>query len=441
VSVVHVCKGDLGGPFFLDGRGVPIITAYLFHAGGHEAPAQMKVNEGKSFIGVYVLGMGFTFDDTGREAVATPLAEMERLIAKDARNNDRIFPYIGGEEVNDSPTHAHRRYVISFENFPLKRDDLGVRWVDADDGQREGWLKTGIVPLDYPEPVAADWPNLLDIVESKVKPERLTQKDASGKRYWWRFLRTRPEMRAAVRGLPQVIVLSRIGNALAFTTLPASIVPNEKTVVFSFRTLTAFAALQSRVHELWTRFFSSTLKDDLQYTPSECFETFPFPADFETLHTLEQSGREYYEFRARLMIQNNEGLTATYNRFHDPDADDPGILRLRQLHDAMDRAVLDAYGWTDIQPQCEFLLDFEEEEEDEESGPRRRKKPWRYRWPDEIRDEVLARLLELNRQRAIEEGQVPVAAESGGNLSGKRKRRTKTVPAAAGALLIGGDPE
>ena len=100
------------------------------------------------------------------------------------------------------------------------------------------------------------------------------------------------------------------------------------------------------------------------------------------------------------MIRNNEGLTKTYNRFHDPDERSPDILKLRELHAAMDRAVLDAYGWTDLKPACEFLLDYEEDEDEDESGRGpRRKKPWRYRWPDDFRDEVLARLLELNRQR------------------------------------------
>ncbi len=99
------------------------------------------------------------------------------------------------------------------------------------------------------------------------------------------------------------------------------------------------------------------------------------------------------------MVQNNEGLTKTYNRFHDPDERDPDILKLRELHAAMDRAVLDAYGWTDITTDCEFLLDYESDEE--EWGDK--KKPWRYRWPDDFRDEVLARLLELNAERAKEE--------------------------------------
>ena len=90
----------------------------------------------------------------------------------------------------------------------------------------------------------------------------------------------------------------------------------------------------------------------------------------------------------------------------------------------MDRAVLDAYGWTDLKPTCEFLLDYEEDEdEDESGGGRRRKKPWRYRWPDDFRDEVLARLLELNRQRAEEERLSGAAAE--GKAKKKATRRKK----------------
>ena len=100
------------------------------------------------------------------------------------------------------------------------------------------------------------------------------------------------------------------------------------------------------------------------------------------------------------MVENGEGLTRTCNRFHDPDERDPRIHRLRELHAAMDRAALDAYDWRDIPTGCQFLLDHEI---DEEEGSSRRRKPWRYRWPDAIRDEVLARLLALNAERAAEE--------------------------------------
>ena len=106
--------------------------------------------------------MGFTFDDTDKKGVATPLAEMHRLIAEEPRNRDAIFPYIGGEEVNTSPTHAHHRYVINFRDYPLRREDSGELWVDANEDRRREWLRSGIVPLDYPWPVANDWPDLVD---------------------------------------------------------------------------------------------------------------------------------------------------------------------------------------------------------------------------------------------------------------------------------------
>ncbi len=139
---------------------------------------------------------------------------------------------------------------------------------------------------------------------------------------------------------------------------------------------------------------------------------------------------------------HNEGLTKTYNRFHDPDETcDPDIVKLRKLHAAMDRAVLDAYGWTDIQPTCEFLLDYEEEDDDaESSGGRRKKKPWRYRWPDEVRDEVLARLLELNAQRAKEQAGTPPPAGQGTPRAAPKKPRgrakaRKPNPAGQGGLF------
>ena len=96
VSVLHVHKGGFHGEKLLDGEAVDTITAFLFHRGGHDDPARLKANAGKSFVGSYVLGMGFTFDDTDTTGVATPIAEMHRLIAEKPRNRDTIFPYIGG---------------------------------------------------------------------------------------------------------------------------------------------------------------------------------------------------------------------------------------------------------------------------------------------------------------------------------------------------------
>ena len=119
--------GGYVGNKVLDGAIVDTITAFLFHQGGHADPARLAANADKSFQGSIVLGMGFTFDDTDKKGVASPLAEMQRLIKDNPRNREAIFPYIGGEEVNASPTHAHHRYVINFRDYPLRRGMSGNR--------------------------------------------------------------------------------------------------------------------------------------------------------------------------------------------------------------------------------------------------------------------------------------------------------------------------
>jgi hypothetical protein len=405
VSVVWVTKGRLPGPFDLDGKSVNLITAYLFHNGGHENPALLAANSSKSFIGSYVLGMGFTFDDTDKKGVASSLAEMQRLVAKDPRNADRIFPYLGGEEVNDSPTHAHHRYVINFADFPLERRDLGKSWLRADTKQRDDWLRAGIVPPDYPDAVAADWPDLLEIVRRKVKPIRDKDNRESRRKFWWRFGETTPALVAALGGRNRALVLSRV-RATGFCFLPERMVFSEQLVVFPFISFGAFSILQSRMHEVWAYFFSGSALDLIRYSPSDCFETFPFPDGLQTNAALEIAGREYHDFRATLMVRNNEGLTKTYNRFHNPEEVSADIETLRELHAAIDVAVLRAYGWEDLVPQCEceFLLDYEDQdEEDDDRKARKGKKPYHYRWPDEVRDEVLARLLKLNAERTEQE--------------------------------------
>ena len=395
VSVLHVHRGDWGGSRRLDGKPVENLTAFLFHRGGHGDPRRLKANEKQSFVGSYVLGMGFTFDDTDTKGVASSLAEMQRLIEESPKSQEVILPYIGGEEMNTSPTHDFHRYVINFRDYPLRRDDIGETWKGAEPDRKREIRRQAVVPLDYPEPVAADWPELLALVETKVKPERDRQNRKALRERWWHYAEKRPGLNRAIAGLPEVLTVSRIGQHAALARLDGSMVHGESLIVFPYFESAAFCGLQSRPHEIWARFFGSSLEDRLRYTPSDCFETFPSPRGWRSNAALEAAGKTYYDYRAALMVKNNEGLTKTYNRFHDPNEKAPEIAKLRDLHTAMDQAVLAAYGWQDIPTDCEFLLDYAIDEA--EWG--KKKKPYRYRWPDETRDEVLARLLELNAKR------------------------------------------
>ena len=412
VSVLHLHRGEWTGQRTLDGAEVSAISAFLAEGSAHEDPARLADNKDQSFVGSYVLGMGFTFDDTDKKGVASPLTQMERLIDLDPKNEEVIFPCIGGEELNSSPTHAHHRYIINFHDYPLRRDpDLANSWVTADEKLQKQWLREGVVPWDYPHPVAEDWPALLKIVEANVRPARGELKDKTLRQRWWRFARTRPELRSAIQGMDRVLAISAVGQHAAFGFLPTGIVYSHRLIIFPLDSFSEFCVLQCRLHETWIRRFSSTLKDDLCYSPSDCFETYPFPRGWWKTGRLEEAGREYYQFRSELMARRGEGMTKTYNRFHDRYQNDPDILRLRELHENLDKAVLAEYGWDDIHTRCEFLPDHVSQDGSLAN------RHWRYRWPDDVRDRALGRLIDLNAQRANEERASQVTDQAEVNAS------------------------
>lgn len=364
VVVVHLVRGRWKESKCLDGRDVQEITAFLFHRGGHEDPARLLENESGSFQGTIVLGKGFTFDDREKKRdLVSSLGQMRVLIEQDKRNEERIFPYLGGEELNDSPEQKPHRYVINFGEMN--------------------------------EIEARRWPSLMSIVEAKVKPERLTNNRESYRKYWWQFAEKRSELIRSVRGKARILTIARVTRHVAFAWLPAIYVVSEQIVVFPVDRDAFFAVMQSRLHEIWARAFSGTAMDLLRYAPSDCFETFPFPPDWESSAALDDIGRRYNEHRAALMratvgTKFPEGLTATYNRFHDANERGAAIVTLRVLHAEMDRAVLDAYGWTDLRPAYDYRVQLDERV--------------RYTWDGDTRDEVLARLLEENRRRAAAGG-------------------------------------
>jgi hypothetical protein len=325
VSLIHVSHSLLKPPYLLDEKEVSQITAHLFHMGSDDDPEQLlEQTEKKATKGVDPYGEGFLFEDGNSKA--TPLEKMRELIALNPKNKDAIFPFLGGKQLNEHPKQNAYRYIINFG--------------------------------DLTEEEARQWPELIKIVEAKVRPERLSKSKQVSEWPWWKFWRGRKELYDRITALSKVLVTARVSQTAAFAFVSPNQVLNEKIVVFPFESEAAFAIMQSHLHELWSRFFSSTLKDDLQYTVSDCFNTFPFPENWETDPTLEAVGKTYYEYRADLMVRNNQGLTDTYNRFHDPSERDPDLLKLRDLHQQMDRAVLNAYGWHDIDTTCGFALDY-----------------------------------------------------------------------------------
>jgi hypothetical protein len=376
VSVIHIAKVTaLPAVTILDGRPVNRITAFLFHAGGDDNPMPLHTNKDKAFLGSKILGVGFLFDDDN--VAASPLSEMHRILQKDATNRQRVRPYLGGEELNTSPTLSPSRFVI----------DFGV----------------------MSENEARSSPELFAIVEAKVKPARQHVLQRDRREMWWLHSTRSPELSRYLETHERCIAMARVSRTCAFAFVGKGQVFSDKLVTFLMDRASAFSVLQSRAHELWARFFSSTMKDDLQYTPTDCFDTFPFP--LHDLPNLEQGGTIYHDHRAALMIARNEGMTKTYNRFHDGTEISEDIRRLRELHAAMDRAVLEAYGWHDLAERAEpSFLDQTNEDDHTYQG--------RMFWPSDFRDEVLARLLALNADRHTEEVRLGIAPGMKGKKDG-----------------------
>jgi hypothetical protein len=373
VSVIHIAKSTYSPRLILlDEKPVKRITAFLFHSGADDNPAPLRDNRDKAFLGSKILGVGFLFDDNN--AAASPLAEMHGILQKNPQYQLRVRPYLGGEEFNTSPTLSPSRFVI----------DFGV----------------------MSESEARSSPELFAIVEAKVKPARQHVVQRDRRELWWLHSTRSPELWQYLETHERCIAMARVSRTCAFAFIGKGQVLNDKLITFLMDQGSVFSVLQGRTHEVWARFFSSTMKDDLVYTPTDCFDTFPFPlrGDPRLFHavSLEQLGATYHDHRAALMVARNEGMTKIYNRFHDPNETAEDIQRLRELHAAIDHAVLEAYGWHDLVERAEpRFLDEESEDDHTYQG--------RLFWPSDFRDEVLARLLALNTARHTEEVRLGIA--------------------------------
>jgi hypothetical protein len=331
-------------------------------------PERLRANAGISFVGSYVLGMGFTMEP----------ARAHEMIARDPRNKDVLFPYINGQDLNSRPDFSGSRWVINFHDWPLER------------------AKT------YPEPYAQ--------VVREVKPERERNNDRRRREIWWRFTRPAPELYRAITGLNRAIAITRHTKTVMPVIVPTGPVMSDATIVFAADDLGILALLSSAPHYWWAITWASTMKGDLRYTPSDVFETLPLP---EVTPEMRKLGDRLDTFRRELMLARQAGLTATYNLIHDPKCADSDIAELRDIHRAVDEAVVRAYGWTDL---LDSGLDH---------GFHDTRQGTRYTVGPVVRQEILDSLLELNHTR--------YAAEV---KAGLHKPRTKRSTADKGDVAL-----
>lgn len=298
----------------LEGRVVGQINSRLKAEDERTDPKPLAANNGLSYRGCELSGSGFIVNE----------AERRDLLNAEPHAAERLFLYVKGEDVNARPPQDLPRWVIDFGERSLEE--------------------------------AAHWPVLLDRLSRLVREER----ERVGRRpKWWRFAEVQPAMRAAIAGLDRCLVMARDPQHFCFSFQPtAGRVFNEKLYVFPVETYCFFAVLQSRIHVEWAIREGRTTgaSGTHSYSNNRCFKTFPFPEkDPRTmLVDVEAAGRALYVAREKYMAATNQGLTKTYNALKDVACVEQRIVELRALHEEVDRAVLDAYGWNDVAvpPYC-----------------------------------------------------------------------------------------
>ena len=338
-------------PRISDGQKVSGITTLLEPGGRVEGqPVRLLENKQVAFQGCIVLGRGF---------VVEPSVAAE-WIKDDPRNREVLFPYLNGEDVNTAPDCSASRWVIDFGAMhELEAKKYGG-------------------PYEH--------------VREFVLPERRKNKMKDRREKWWQFASPAPTMRSAIANHDEVLVIALQSKPVMPVRVRTGQVLSHMLGVFANASYADQAVLCSSIHQLWAIKYSGTLENRVRYSPSDVFETFPRP---ELTDRLAEIGKHFDTERRRIMLDRQIGLTKLYNLINDgslASTDDKDIIRMREMHVAMNEAVVEAYGWPQIQLNHGFF-DYRNVE----------------RWSvcPAARVDILDRLLEENQRRAANEDSEP----------------------------------
>ncbi len=296
----------------------------------------LTANKGISGMGCALHGAGFI--------LTTDLAERFRSSGPKA-----IRPYLGGKDLLQS---RRERYVIDFSGLSEQQ-------------------------------ARSSNPAAFQHVIDYVKPERDHNRRDSIRRLWWRFGWERPLLRKALVGLSRYIGTTETAKHRVFQFLDGDVVPDHMIVAFAIDDAFVLGVLSSSAHIAWALSAGGTLEDRPRYNKNVCFDPFPFPdCTDEQKARIRELGEQLDRHRKERQALHPElTLTGMYNALEklrsgaaltarEKEIHEQGLVSvLKRIHDELDRAVFDAYGW-----------------------------------PADLTDEqILERLVTLNRARAEEE--------------------------------------
>ena len=292
----------------LDGAAVGSINTNLTMGADLTAAVRLGENLGKAFQGPVKVGPFDIPKSLGQEMLARPNPH--------GKGNDAVLsPWVNGKDITDRPRGM---WIIDFRDIPLEQAALYE------------------APFEY--------------VREHVHPLRVENRDRQRRTFWWRLGRSGDDLRDAVNSLSRFIVTPRVSKHRVFAWVVPETLPDSAVVAIARDDDYTFGVLHSRFHELWALAMGTQLREvesGPRYTPTTCFETFPFPEpDAAQRAAIAAAAARLNQLREGWLNLPNataselkkRTLTNLYNQRPTWLAND---------HAALDAAVAAAYGWSD----------------------------------------------------------------------------------------------
>ncbi|MGL5196092.1 MAG: class I SAM-dependent DNA methyltransferase, partial [Chroococcales cyanobacterium] len=297
VSLVNWAKQE-PNQYYLDNSRVSCINSSLQSTIDVSKSVRLAANKNRCFQGVIPVGKGFIVTEQ----------QVKTWIQADPKNQEVLKLFSMGANLAKNPHGKPDRWIIDFNEMTIE---------DASDYS---------LPFQH--------------IQATVKPERDKNRDEKARTYWWKFIRSRPEMRNVISFLSGYFAVPEVSKWAIFVPCPIDWLPGNKTKVVDSDDFYVLGILTSTVHRTWMHAQKSTLKSDIAYTHNTCFETFPFPQnpDPTQVRAIREITQKLHDYRTQQMESKQCGITQLYNKFFDEPTS-----QLFKLHTELDKRVMQAY--------------------------------------------------------------------------------------------------
>jgi N-6 DNA Methylase/Type I restriction enzyme R protein N terminus (HSDR_N) len=280
----------------------------------------------------------------GHEGFLLSISSAEALIRENKKYEEVLKPYLTGDEMLSKLKSQPGRFVIDFTDHDINS--------------------------------ASTYKKVFTIIENEVLPEREEKAKAQEKENkqllktnpkaktnkhhinfynrWWKLSYGREDMLSEIADLSRYISCSQVSKRPIFEFISSGIRPNAALMVFAFEDDYSFGILQSRFHVSWYQEKCSTMKGDPRYTTESVWDTFPWPQKPTKAQVMNVAvaAKKLRTGRGEIMEKNNMSLRDLYAIL-----DKPGPNKLKDLHSALDAAVLEAYGFSKRLDVLQALLE------------------------------------------------------------------------------------